>query len=333
MRSSSSTGSGGSSANQTTYEVWNQTLSEFFFHPKRAKRPIYLQVDRETLPIIGAKIGVAQDQAEIEFAQAVRTRLVEKWFDPNPFKSIIRQTYVWKTNTLGRNPTAFPPFVGLLGLCVLAASRMSNDPDKGISSSNYYVWLNELLGLRSEGQPPYFETVTEFWPLLNRWLDEINHGSLGLPTASPHPTLTHIGYSLSQCLLNMSDRDHLVDFFRWEGITSGDSRRTEELARGLRIWATRTTCSLGSRTRRLLTGNDQNLIQQIAAVALNELKLWDGSTLDLQGRRHARIVLRIEIREGGTRFTCELVPEAPNGFPEGEYRSEGEAVTGMFQRL
>lgn len=326
MRSSLSMGSGVSLVNQTTYEVWSQALSEFFFHPKHAQRPVYLQVDRETMPIIGAKIGVAQHQAETEFAEVVRSRLCKKTYDPNPFKKIIRQTDVWKTYTLQRNPSSFPPFVGLLALCVLAASRMSNDPDKGISSGNYYVWLNELLGLRSEGQPPYFETVTEFWPLLNWWLDQINHGNLGLPTAKPHQTLTHIGYPLSQCLLNGSDRERLADFFRWEGIAPGDSRRTEEIARGLRIWATRTTCSLGSRAQRILMSGDQGLIEQIAEVTLGELRLWNGSALDIQGRRSARIVLRMEIREGGRHFACELVPEAPEGFPEGEYRVEGKTI-------
>ena len=116
MHSSSIISPVNSLVNQTKYEIWNQVLSEFFFHSKHAQRPVYLQVDRETLPIIGAGVGVTQGQAESEFAQAVRTRLVEKWFDPNPFKNIIRQTYIWKTNTLGRNPTAFPPFVGLLVL-------------------------------------------------------------------------------------------------------------------------------------------------------------------------------------------------------------------------
>ena len=326
MRSTSSYSSSELSASQTTYEIWSQALSEFFFHPKRAQRPVYLQVDRETMPIIGAKIGVAGDLAETEFAEAVRSRLCKKTYDPNPFKNIIRQTAVWKTYWLPRNPSLFPPFVGLLGLCVLAASRMSNDPEKGISSGNYYVWLNELLGLRSEGQPPYFETVTEFWPLLNWWLNQINRGNLGLPTAKPHQTLTHIGYPLSQCLLSSSDREHLAHFFRWEGISPGDSRRTEEIVRGLRIWATRTTCSLGSRARRVLTGGDQSLIEQMAEVASDELKHWDGSVLDVQGRRYARIMIRMEIREGGSRITCELVPEAPDGFPEGEYRIGGKVI-------
>ena len=135
---------------QYTYEDWSKAVSEFFFRTRHGQRPVYLQVDRDTISEIGASIGVTQEQAEVEFVRTVRGRLCGSSYDTNPFKNFIRLTKKWEISTLPNDSSAAPPFMGLLGLCVLAASQMSMDPDKGVSSSNYYVRLNGLLGLGSD---------------------------------------------------------------------------------------------------------------------------------------------------------------------------------------
>jgi hypothetical protein len=294
-------------------------LAQFFYNPVSAGRPVYLQVDSDTLRDVGSYAEVEPDQAEASFIGAVCSKLrTEK---RNPFVEFLRARRYWRRQ-LRENPTMPPPFLGLLGACVLAASRMCSDPDRGVRGSNYYVRLNELLGLSLHQVP---EEVTRFWTDLNEWLER-NEGELGLPTARSHPWFRHIGYPLSQCLLRNTDRQKLPDFFHWEGLSPGEDVSSEELVPRLKLWATRTTCTFSEHGRAILSSGDDRLIRQAAEMVVAELKLWDGGSIDTEGRRSARIELRLEVRRGGRLFKCELCPQAPDGFPEGLYQAESVSV-------
>jgi hypothetical protein len=300
-----------------SYEVWNEAIANFFYTPAAAGQPAYLQVDRDTLCEIGPHAGVESDLAEEMFVQAVRSKLSTG--RANPFVA-----FLWLDGWRKRarsNPTAPPPFVGLLSICVLAASRMANDPDAGMRSSNYYRRLNKLLGLDYVGKPPSFEKVTELWEELGRWLVELNAGKLGLPTAKAHPTFRHVSYPISQCLLRDADRRKLPDFFRWEGYAPGEEISVGELVPRLRWWASRTTCTLSEQARNILTRGSDSLIQQAVETVAAELKSWDGISVDAAGRSHTSIELRLEVQRGGHRFQCELYPRAPEKFSEGTYET------------
>ena len=299
-----------------TYKAWNAALGSFFFNRNFAARPAYLQVDSDTLPRVAPGAGVDPHEAEASFIQAVRSQLTPG--GRNPFADLLRGIDDWRTQI--RDHPATPPFLGLLGICVLAASKMCADPARRVRSSNYYVQLNELLGLRPQGMPGHFGRVTDLWEQLNWWLDEVNGGALGLATARTHRFFINVGYPISQCLLREVDRHKLPDFFRWEGLAPGEVVDGEELIPRLSMWATRTTCTLSRRGRSVFRNGDVALIRQAADVVAAELALWDGGSTDTEGRRYATIELRVEVRRAGRNLVCELYPRAPEGFPEGKYQ-------------
>jgi hypothetical protein len=158
------------------YDLWNRALAGRFFTPEHKGRPVYLQVDDETLAELAPVAGVPGDQAEDDFTRAVRHKLKRGPLDPDLFWEFWLDLRAWKRSS--QHELAPPPFIALLGLCVLAASHMHRDATAGIASHNYYARLNDLLGLRTEGQPPDFDQVTGFWLELNQWLSEDHHGQL-----------------------------------------------------------------------------------------------------------------------------------------------------------
>lgn len=302
----------------TDYQAWNQAIADYFYHPTFADRPVYLQIDEDVLLEIARHIGVKPERAALFFKSAIRLQIDRH--RKNPFASILSDTNRW-IQKLKRNPVMPPPFLALLGICVLAASKMSPDPEHGISGGNYYVHLNELLGFNETGAPPCFDEVTELWPLLNEWLAEYNHGKLGLPTAETHSHFKNIGYPISQSLLRNSDRQKLPDFFRWEGLESGDLLELDEIIPRLQLWTSLTTCTLNNHGQAIFRHGSKTLVRQAAQVVLNELKLWDGGAIDTEGRRYAKMELRVDRQRRGRkyRFSCALYPRAPHDFPEGDY--------------
>ena len=306
---------------ESSYEAWNQALADFFYKPSNAGRPVYLQVDGDNLRAIGRSVGVTPDRAEHSFERAVQAKL-NPGSKVNPFAELLWQTSRWRRRVRSDCGSP-PPFLGLLGACVLAASRMSSDPERGIASNDYYQRLRSTLGLdlSERGQPPSFDKVTTLWATLRYWLQELNQGALGLPTAKRHPRLTYVGYPISQCLLRRVDREKLPDFFGWAGLSPGEEISGESLAPSLAAWASSAACTLTRRGKAVLTGGDEALTSQAADLASADLWHWDGSSVDLEGRRWARIELQVEVSRGGRRLGCSLLSRAPEGFPEGSYRA------------
>jgi hypothetical protein len=70
---------------------------------------------------------------------------------------LVRRTE-WRRN----GASGPPPYIALLALCVLAASRMAREQVKGIERTAYYPQLNPLLNRpQFGGMPPGFEQVDE----------------------------------------------------------------------------------------------------------------------------------------------------------------------------
>jgi hypothetical protein len=80
---------------QVPYEVWNLALAQFFYKPAHAGQPVYLQVDSESLRLIGAIVGLEPDECEGAFEQAVQAKLNPK-SKANPFAELLRQTNRWR---------------------------------------------------------------------------------------------------------------------------------------------------------------------------------------------------------------------------------------------
>jgi hypothetical protein len=195
------------------YAHWNAALKDHYFTPEHRYRPVYFQVETDALEALSGEVGISREHAVYDLVSSVR--LVYSW-EHGPRPALSETVQAWLSSP--RRVEIAPPFLAVLGLCVLAASKMERDTARDLASNNYYARLNDLIGRSHSGRPPKFEEVTRYWRLLRQWLDTDNGGTLGRSTAAPLK-YAHVGYPISQCLLRARDRAQLPDFFR-----SSDSR-------------------------------------------------------------------------------------------------------------
>ncbi len=283
-----------------TYAEWNEALAERFFPAGSANAPTYLAVSEDVLSNIGAPTA-AEDLSRV-----VR----ERYLTPGGSLSgkRIREDLRWRP---GGSP--IPPYLGLLGLCVLAASQMASDAEAGIRSSNYYFHVNRLLGLDAiSGAPSGFEELGSLWKDLDRWLRE-SGGDRGESTVSTHRTQVYIGYPMSQAIFPVRDRRRLPDFFVSAGLEPGQKVSSAELLTHLRRWA-----GPGSGLRELTMRRiaDPDWEEMVSGIVLAEFSSWDGALRDASGRRRAEIALNVFVSAGGRRCEVYYVPKQPEGFPD-----------------
>jgi hypothetical protein len=290
------------------YDTWNAALAQRYFSPTQAGKPVYLSVDDDALVELFADIGGAEAPAE-SLAAAVRTTL--RRGDSIFINHLVRRTEWRQSGCSGP-----PPYVGLLGLCVLAASRMARDPERAIERNAYYPQLNPLLS-RSQfsGMPPGFEQVDDLWKDLRRWHDDDLRGARGTATAATHEFFIHIGWPISQCLMREADRRRLTEFFRAAGLEPHTEIEAAQLWTLLRNWA-REGCGLSDQALRLVRTARPEIADQMAEIVKREFEVWEGELLDPQGRRRGEIALVLEISQGGRRILGKFVPRKPDGFPD-----------------
>ena len=277
-----------------------------------------MQVDGDTLSEIGqSAFSLPGGKGESEFVWAVRSQVSRS--SPNPFYRFKNNASMWRHSKERRSSK--PPFVGLLALCVLAASNMQRDWTRGIGVNNYYTRLNELLGFDGRSEPPSFWETRSYWDDLKRWLHLDNHGELGLCTAEKLGRLTWIGHHISQSLLKAADRDKLPDFFEFARIPPNAEIDPEDLLPLLRRWCERATCSLSGRARAVIRNGGNEVCLHIAGIVAQEARWWAGEKEDIQGRLVSRIVLQIEPDRGGREFSLQFFPRRPAGFPSGNFTS------------
>lgn len=257
-----------------SYQEWNSALSQWFFRPSMAGRPVFLSVDDETLGEIATVSGWPQtgDPAG-DLAGAVR-RLDDR---RGPFAAVARRSLMWWKAGAGPEP----PFVAALSLTVLAASRAGAGRDRG--GGSFYRELRRLLGMPPTTEmPDGFDTdIPCMWRLLAQWLDGPQDGRLGHPTAWAPPHYRYVGWALSQCLIRAGDRQQLFDFFRSVAATPGEDLPGEQLLAYLRVWA-RTRS--GFRPGLCTALEDRDLAPLLADVLHRELARWDGTDREASGR-------------------------------------------------
>jgi hypothetical protein len=294
-----------------TYRRWNAALAAEYFRAEDAGRPTYLAVDDEELEELAAKVGVDRSHAVQDFINAVRH---EVWRAGDPFRLMIRERITWRSTEDG-----LPPYVAVLGICVLAASRMARDADAGVWSNDYYSQLNPILGReRHGGRPPNFERLHLLWDDLTQWLERDLAGQRGTSTVQTHDVFRHIGYPISQCLLRANDRRVLPDFFRAVGLEPGDEVSGERLFAMLRAWA-RPGSSLTGHGQRVVASAAGSSEQALAEMLSREFAHWDGELRDERGRRRADIAVFAESLAGGRRIELRLYATRPDGFPDGPW--------------
>lgn len=272
------------------YEAWNRALAERFFRPDCAGRPVYLSVDDDEVNALADRVATREQNAAESLAHAIR-REFSSSASFGLYANFLFAASGWRKSKR-REP---PPCIALLGLAVLAGSRMASDLRAGVASHNYYARYNELIGRPPDsGQPPGFDGLGRLWQDLDRWLEEDRGRELGRSTIRSHPTLTHIGYPISQCLLRESDRRRLTEFFRAVGLEPGDEITKGELFTYLRNWA-RPGCGLSAAGVSVIQRASDTVADEIGEIVRAEFSAWQGEVLDERGRRRVEIALVLEV--------------------------------------
>jgi hypothetical protein len=290
------------------YEAWNKAIADRYFHDDNRDKPVYLAIDDDEITELLAQVG-GSGPADESLAAAVRGTLSRG--DSRFVGHLVARTE-WRRS--GMNGP--PPYVAVLALCVLAASRMARDPEAGIAPHAYYPQLNPLLNLpRFGGMPPGFDQLESLWTDLCHWLDRDLSGRLGTSTASTHSFFKNIGWPISQCLLREADRRRLPDFFRAVALEPHVEIDVGQLWMLFLNWA-REGCGLSEQGLRVVRKATGEVAEQMAEIIKREFDVWDGELRDAQGRRRGNIALVLEISRGGRRTVAKLVPRKPEGFPE-----------------
>ena len=264
---------------------WAAALADYFFPAELAGQPALLCLDDEAAAAIR---GTDPAAAVADLASAVRSWLSPD--DTDPLSRFYRSLAPWRTS----GAALVPPFLPLLALSVLAASRMATS--EGIAPHNYYRRLREVLGLPQTGArvPGYDETMSYLWAGLVYWLDTVNGGRRGLSAidTDPPPHIRHIGAALSQAELRQSDRQKLGGFFRYLRLAPGDSVEGDELLNYFRAWAATAHLSAGARR----AAQDPEAAIRLKRILTADLATWDGRERDRSGRTVVGLAVTLSLR-------------------------------------
>lgn len=262
--------------------AWNAALAGWFFRREFAGRPVFLCVDQETLASVGRESGIARDDAMGSLTRAVRARVRTS----APLESWIQVAIGWRRSGFA----GAPPFLSVLATTVLAATMVGAE-DGGA----YYPQLNNLLGLAGRGMPRDFDSdIQQLWMCLNEWLNDVEHGGLGVATATNlKSAFPNVGWALSQTVLRPSDRAKLPFLFTALGVHPGQQVDGQLLVAGLR----RSGMAGHGMSRRLINVlDDPALTGSLATTLASELARWDGTLRDETGRRAAQLLLTFHER-------------------------------------
>ena len=186
---------------------------------------MYLAVDDDTLDEIVGEPGDGRGSRAL--LRTVRPKLSlgdERHF----FEPVRLDAVMWHSL---RTTAAAPPFLPVLALTVLAASRM--DESEAVAAFNYYHRLKEVLDITFDPGPAFRDAVAQMFVMLDEWLTLHKGHFRGVSTISAHPQPAHVGYPLSQVLFRQSDRRQLTRFFRMYGLRPEDAE-SAEAAPGIR---------------------------------------------------------------------------------------------------
>lgn len=295
------------------YFEWNEAIVREYFPEDNPSAYAYLPLDDDEIVALAEEYGICESKGAVaDFENAVKVELNQ---NSGSFACLSRWAKYWRTGEAN-----IPPYVAGLAFCVLAASRMRGDEELQVTSGNYYVWLNRMLGREESGIPPNFRLLKIAWEDLSTWLDDDCRGSRGQSTVRTLEQFRHIGYPLSQCLLKSSDRRRLPDFFKTRGLRNSDALEigSERLFQLLKSWAARPGSGLSGRAKGAIASTKDRGVDEIVETVRRELESWDGSLRDARGKR--RYSLRVRLMFKKERSSLGLYAELPPGFVDGSWR-------------
>jgi len=304
---------------KVTYDTWNEALATHFFRPEYRGRPVFLQVDTGTLRLIGRGLGVNEEDAEQSFIRALRGQLAVT--SNTPFSPLEPRIASWRRSHDRKSKT--PPFLAVLGLCVLAASRMHAESATRMGAGTYYGRLNEILGRQDRKAPDDFQKTEGYWSLLGEWLNGDNRKERGVFRSQKINHLTFIGHALSQCLLREVDKEHLRKFFQDVNMGPRLAEDPKALLPKLIRWYETNPNGLSVLARRLLREGDADIRMLMAeAVAAEARQSTRPMAVNIDAARRADLALRIDVERGGRQFELQFFPPPRRSrFAEGAFSS------------
>lgn len=267
-----------------TYEQWNKAIISYFFEDCEPGQIAFLQTNAETLDEIAERSDFNISDAADSLKKAVRDKAVVR--DAIDFWAM--NPTLWKDYSREE-----PPQAAFLALTVLAASLM--DSEGSITSSNYYIRLNELLfGQSVKGKPQGFNlhNFEDFWKHLQRWATDHHNVVLYLTEGSSNRR--YVWYPISQCLISNRDRRNVYRFFRARDLTPFSKIRDKQLEKDLQVWLQSSDRS--ARIKRCFSNESykKSILSQVKSL----LKHWDGEIPPepLPGERQTTSSIRVELQ-------------------------------------
>lgn len=275
---------------------WNAAVCEAFFPELPSPAPVYLDFEEDKLAILAEQTATPVEKVIDSLAHATRTTL-DLTEGPNLVFSGHREHLSSWRQERSREASSCdpPPVLGLLA--VLSATAESMRHGDGMSDTNYYGRLAQVLGISEHKElvaAGYRKVAEPFWRALNDWLVGLD-GLRGLPTAY---ALQHryVGLPLSQALVRHGDRERLISFFQSFGLSPGSDVPPAEMRVLLTAWMSRRPCPATKTLESLWNRPTARLrIAQTAAVAL---AAWDGTlprTQGAEGGATSRAMLLLEL--------------------------------------
>ncbi len=276
------------------FRWWDEALRRAYF--AQPGKPCVLAVDGDEL----ARMAPDLEDAAADLTRAVR-RVAGIPSSSDYFPGTTERYEKWKKHGC----EGLPPVLPLLALSVLAATRMHGSGP--YSRSNYYIRLSELLA--AAGAPGSVEeiryqvqrrfgSVAGMWRDLHEYLRR--HPEHGESTIREHPSLTIIGYPLSQALVRKSDRAVLTHFFSKLALGAQRDIPGDSLLATLRLWASRPRGFSDPFVRAI---RDDEVKALVLPIVLGLMHSWDGRVLGPEGAArslHGSRSIRIGGPHGGS---------------------------------
>jgi hypothetical protein len=303
------------------YAKWNDSVIEEFLSGSSRGRPVYLDLEQQTLVKVAGRAGVSPPDAQREFVRVIRYTLNIPPAAGRVFHRHQVMVELWK-----QGPREKPPWcVALLAFLSFVAAGMVQD--EKFSAGNYYGRLCDVLEInepphRQKVQRDFAEELHLLWDALNNWLDDTRH-EFGRPSAYAFDRRTHIGIAISQALMRAQDRRRLRALFIECDLSPGQSLPPSEMTRLLEDWIPRSTVTPA--LKMLWQRSDTH--EPIARIAQMELEVWDGGEEeegDTRGDLDLLLVAYLRAHPVG-KINVGLRVRTREGIPFGPYRLGAEA--------
>jgi hypothetical protein len=253
-----------------SYDAWNHAIATYITAGVQRGSTVYLSIDNEVIEQIQRRLQTHEDQPPEAFLEAVKQR-------------VVLGRRIELKGIRGRNWHGEPNGIAFLAAMVLAASRMAEDEEEEIASSNYFTRFCEVLDIDHDGGRPLgmrfgAEAEEPLWRDWIVWLGEIGL----LSSARPGEGATrYTSYPISQTLLRGTDRDRLRRLFQVSNWS--ESWDVDTLMYAVRREATYLTKHL----RTLLSDQSQR-VQAIAEAIYEVYENWGSGDTSSQPGGQAR---------------------------------------------